>query len=450
MSDNMLSAISRRSFLRRAGTLAAAPWILPASARGADGFTSPSNRITMASIGLGGMGTGHLHRFLEYPDVQVLGVCDVDGWRRERAQKLVETKYAEQHTAGTYRGCTACVEFRDLLARADLDAVAIVMGERWHPVATVLAAEAGKDIYVEKPISLTIAEGRAMVQAVRRYGRVCQVGLQQRSMPEFQLAARMVRQGVLGKLKAIYTVHNGASSYVDLPAEPTPPTLDWDRWVGPSPWHPFHHRLHYVGQPVGVVPWSFHRDFGAGSLGSGGVHAFDVVQWALGLDHSGPLEIIPVESGLQPYLTFKYPNDVILQVVDGRLDPKKVAIPPGWDPMTSIQAFGGVFVGDRGWLHVGRHGYLTCHPAGLLENHPGRNSHSIDWHHRNWLDSIRTRKLPAADVAASCQSTIVSLLGCIARWTGRPLKWDPAAEQFPGDDEANCLRSRALREPWRV
>ena len=450
MSKSTISAVSRRSFLRRASVLAAAPWILPASARGADGFTSPSNRITLASIGVGCMGTGHLGHFLSYPDVQVLGVCDVDRWRRERAQKMIDDHYAKQQAAGTYRGSSVYVDLRELVARNDLDAVVIAMGERWHPLATTLAAEAGKDVYVEKPVTLTIAEGRAMVQAVRRYGRICQVGLQQRSMPEFQLTARLVREGFLGKLKAIYTVHNHASDYVDLPAEPTPESMEWNFWCGPSPWRPFNHRLHYLGQPLNVVPWSFHRDYGSGGLGSGGVHAFDVVQWALGCDQSGPVEIIPPENGHAPSLTFKYPGGIPMYVVDGRLDPKKHDIPPGWDPITSIQAFGGLYVGERGWLHVGRHGYLTCYPAGLLENHPGPNGHSLSWHHRNWLDSIRSRRPPAADIAIGCQSSIVSLLGCIARWTGRPLKWDPATEQFAGDDEANRLRSRALREPWRV
>ncbi len=450
MPDRITTTTTRRRFLRRTGALIAAPWIIPASALGADGTTAPSNRITLGSIGTGLMGTGHLRRFLEDSDVQVLGVCDVDRWRRDRAQNLVDTQYAQQRESGAYRGCQAYVDLRDLLARTDLDAVLIAIGERWHPLATILAAEAGKDVYVEKPVSLTIAEARAMVQAVRRYGRVCQVGLQQRSMPEFQLTARLIQQGFLGKIHTIYTVHNTASAYVDLPAEPTPETLDWERWIGPCPWRPFHHRLHYLGQPINVVPWSFHRDYGSGGLGSGGVHAFDVVQWALGMDASGPTEIIPPESGLYPHLTYKYPGDILLHVVDHRLDPKKHVIPPGWDPITSVQPFGGVYVGERGWLHVGRRGYLTCHPAGLLENHPGPNVHNLAWHHRDWLDAIRTRRRPAADIASGCQSTILSLLGCIARWTGRPLKWDPAAEQFLGDDEANRLRSRALREPWRV
>ena len=450
MPSNSHASVSRRGFLGRAGALIAAPWILPAAARGSDGFVAPSNRITLASIGVGCMGRGHLRGFLDQPDVQVLGVCDVDRWRREHNQAVVDEKYAQQRASGAYRGCAAYVEMRELLARTDLDAVVIALGERWHPAATILAAEAGKDVYVEKPVALTIAEGRAMVQAVRRYGRVCQVGLQQRTQPEFRRACQLVQAGALGKLSVIYTVHNHVSQYVDLPAEPTPDTLDWDRWLGPSAWHPFHHRFHYLGNPLNVVPWDFCRDFGTGGVGSGGVHAFDVVQWALKMDESGPTEVIPPELAPTKTLTYKYPSGVQVQVVDHRLDPKRHAIPPGWDLLTSVQPFGGVFVGERGWIHVGRHGYLTCYPANLIDNHPGRNEHQLSNHYRDWLDAIRTRRRPTCDIAVGCQSTIVSLLGCIARWTGRPLKWDPVAEQFLGDDEANRLRRRALREPWRV
>lgn len=444
------SVVSRRGFWRRAGALFAAPWILPAAARGADGFAAPSNRITLASIGVGCMGRGHLGGFLGQPDVQVLGVCDVDRWRRENSQAAVDLHYGRQRAEGSYRGCAAYVEMRELLARGDLDAVVIALGERWHPVATVLAAEAGKDVYVEKPVALSIAEGRAMVEAVRRHGRVCQVGLQQRTQPEFQTACQLVRAGALGKISTVYTVQNGVSQYVDLPGEPTPESLDWDRWLGPSPWHPFHHRFHDLGEPRNIVPWDFCRDFAMGSVGSGGVHAFDVVQWALGMDESGPIEVLPPECAPTKTLTFKYPGDVQVQVVDHRLDPARHEIPAGWELLTSVKTHGALFVGQRGWIHVGRRGDLTCYPANLIDNHPGRNAHRVSIHYRNWLEAIRARRRPACDIAVGCQSTIVSLLGCIARWTGRALTWDPAAEQFVGDEEANRLRRRALRDPWRV
>ncbi|NLF68051.1 MAG: Gfo/Idh/MocA family oxidoreductase [Candidatus Anammoximicrobium sp.] len=446
---------SRRNFLKSAGAAALAPLaprILPASALGADGATPPSERISLGLIGIGMVGQGHLRGFLSAADVQVVAVCDVDRWRRENAQSTTEQAYAERRTSGTYRGCAAYLDLRELLARDDLDAVFIATGDRWHGVATVMAAKAGKDVYVEKPISLTVAEARAMVRAVRRYDRVCQCGLQQRSTREFRLACQLVRDGAIGKIQEVYVPGPGTSRDVNLPAEPVPDSLDWDLWLGPSPWRPFNHRFVYLGKPLNVVPWDFCRDFGGGSLTSGTVHAFDVVQWGLGIDHAGPFEVIPPAAGIFPDLTYRYPDGVLLRVVPGRLDPKKHAIPQGWDANTPLHSFGALFVGERGWIDVGREGYLRSFPADLIKNYPADYEPLIagESHHRNWFNAIRSRNRPACDVAVGCQSTIVSHLGCIAYWTGRALKWDPAAEQFLGDDEANRLLFRALREPWRV
>jgi len=443
---------SRRRFVRTAGALALAPWVIPASALGADGTTAPSDRVTLGLIGVGMVGQGHLQAFLRHSEVQVVGVCDVDRWRREHAQAAAERAYAGQRTSGAYRGCAAHIDLRELLARDDVDAVFVGTGDRWHAVATVMAAKAGKDVYVEKPISLTIGEARAMVEAVRRYGRVCQCGLQQRSAREFRLACRLVRDGALGKIQAVYVIAPGTSIEVNLPAEPVPESLDWDLWLGPAPWRPFNHRFHYLGRPLNVVPWDFCRDFGGGALTSGVVHAFDVVQWGLGMDQAGPVEVVPPETGLYPSLTYKYPNGVLVHVVGGRLERTKHAIPKGWDEATPIQVFGALFVGDRGWIHVGRQGYLQSFPAEIVKHYPPRYNQLLAApdHHHDWLQAIRTRRPPACDVAIGCQSTIVSHLGCIASWTGRALKWDPVQEEFLGDDEANRMRRRAMRDPWRV
>jgi predicted dehydrogenase len=445
----------RREFLQAASGVAFVPWVVPASALGGDGTVAPSNRTTLGFIGVGFMGQRHhLSRFVKYPEAQVLAVCDVDRWRRENAQATVDTAYAAGRASGTYRGCAGYRDLRELLARDDLDAVLVATGDRWHAAATVLAVKAGKDVYVEKPMSLTIAEGRAMVEAVRRYGRVCQVGLQQRSGQEFQLACRLVRQGAVGKVHTVYVISPGVSGEVDLPREPVPDGLDWDLWLGPAPWRPFNSRFHQYGQTKGVVPWNFCRDFGGGMLTSNDVHAFDVVQWALGMDPSGPVAVTPVASESSPYpeLTYKYPGDVSVHVVDKRLNPRRHAIPRGWDEIASIQNFGALFVGDRGWIHVGRSGYLTSCPAEIVAENPGRYDRfvALENHHRNWLAAVRDRRRPACDVATGCQSTIVALLGCIASWTGRALRWDPAQEAFLDDDEANRMRRRAMRAPWSV
>ena len=444
---------SRRAFMKRASGLALAPWIVPASALGAGGTTAPSNRITLGFIGLGFMGQRHhLSRFVEYPEAQVLAVCDVDRWRRENAQGTVETAYSAGRTSGAYKGCAAYDDFRELLARNDIDAVLIATGDRWHAAITIMAAQAGKDIFVEKPISLTVAEARAMVDAVRSYGRVCQVGLYQRSAAEFQLACRLVLDGALGKIERIYLIKPGTSSEVDLPAEPVPDGLDWNLWLGPSPWRPFNHRFHQYGESKGVVPWSFCKDFGGGSLTSHTVHNLDVVHWALDLDEAGPLEILPPEAGRYPDLTYMYPGNVPVHVVGKRLDPQKHILPKGWDELTSIQDFGAVFVGERGWIHVGRSGFLASNPAALVQDGPGPYIRfvALAHHQRDWLEAIRTRRRPACDISFGCQSTIAAHLGCIATWTGRALKWDSAQEQFLGDEEANRMRQRAMRQPWRV
>jgi len=441
--------VTRRELLRRSAALAA-PLVVPSSVLGNPAAATPSNRIGLGFIGVGMMGEGHLHHLLRYADVQVLGVCDVDRWRREHGKAAADQAYAAGRASGTYRACQAYNDLREMLARDDIDAVVVATGDNWQALATILAAKAGKDVYCEKPVSLTIREARAMVDAVRRYGRVCQCGLQQRSSGEFRKAAALVQGGALGKIRIVYTIGAGAAADVNLPAEPVPEGLDWDLWLGPAPWRPFNSQFHHYGRPPFVVPWHFCRDFSGGAISSNTVHAFDSIQWALGTDETGPVEIYPPGTGNYPNLTYKYANGVLLQVVDWRLERQKQVIPAGWDEATPIQNFGAVFVGERGWIHVGREGFLQSYPPQILHEPAGRldHIHAVKSHHQNWLDSIRSRGRPVCDIAFGARSTMVSLLGCIAQWTRRPLKWDPAQEIFPGDDEADRYLARAMRPPW--
>jgi predicted dehydrogenase len=445
---------NRREFLKRvaaAGAAVAVPSVVPSFALGLGEAVAPGDRITLGFIGIGMMGRGHLRNFLRYPEAQVLALCDVDRWRRQDAQTTAEQAYAAR-TGNTYRGPQAYNDLGELLARDDVDAVVIATGDNWHAPATVMAAKAGKDIYCEKPISKTIREARAMVEAARRYGRVAQIGLQHRSTPEFARAAKLVRSGRIGEVRIVYVAFPGTNTDVNLPGEPVPEGLDWQQWLGPAPWRPFNGRFHRYGKPPHVVPWHFCRDFGGGNLTSNAVHAFDVVQWGLGMDDSGPVEIIPPETGQYPCLTYKYADGVLCQVVDWHLNPQQHFVPKGWDVKTRLQNFGALYVGDQGWIHVGRQGYLTAFPEKILEESSGSTDpwHSVGNHHQNWLQAMRSRGRPACDVAVGCRSTIVSHLGCIAHWTGRPLKWDPVKEEFPGDEQANRLRSRAMRPAWRI
>ncbi len=443
--------LHRRGFLKAVAGSVAAPFLVRPSVLGLGRSVAPSERIGVGFVGIGRMGQGHVRCFLGYPQAQVLAVADVDRWRRENAKEAVEAAYSEASGGSAYKGCAAYNDLRELYAREDIDAVLIATGDRWHVPAGVLAVKAGKDVYCEKPLSLTIREARVMVETTRRYGRVFQVGLQQRSTPEFRVACELVRGGRIGRVTHVYVCFPGTSSDVELPAEPVPEGLDWDLWLGPAPVRPYNSRFHQYGPPKDVVPWHFCRDFGGGNLTSNAVHAFDVVQWALGADGSGPVEIIPPETGEVPSLTYRYANGVILQV-DWKLDPAKHFVPKGWDPATPIQNFGALYVGEEGWIHVGREGYLRGYPEKVLEGVEERlrRARPIPDHHQNWLQCIRSREQPACDVSAGATSTIVSHLGCIAHWTRRALKWDPAREEFPGDEEANRMRDRPHREPWTV
>ncbi len=445
-------SISRRAFLRGIPATVAVPYMVASSALGGEGRPAPSERIAIGSIGVGMMGRGHVRICLGCPEAQVVAVCDVDRWRREDAKKTVEQTYAASEPDGKFRGCEAYNDLRDLLGRDDIDAVTIATGDNWHGLATVMAAKAGKDFYTEKPISKTIREARAMADAARRYARVGQIGLQQRSTPEFIKAAGLVQAGRIGKVKIVYVAFPGTCTDVSLPAQPVPEGLDWDLWLGPAPWREFNGRFHIYGKPPHVVPWHFCRDFGGGNLTSNAVHAVDIVQWALGMDQSGPVEVIPPETGDVPSLTYKYPGDVLLQVVPWHLDPQQHLVPEGWNVSTRLQNFGALYVGDEGWIHVGRGGYLQSHPASIVEGPApdGGPWHPVANHHQNWLNCIKSRDVPACDVAVGCRSTTVSHLGCIAHWTRRALKWDPAKEEFIGDEEANRLCFRAMRTPWRI
>ncbi len=328
----------------------------------------------------------------------------------------------------------------------------ITTGDRWHPVLAVMAAKAGKDIYCEKPISLTIREARVMADVVHRYDCVYQTGLQQRSEPQFREAVELVHSGAIGGLKIIYTNLPSTNKYVNLPPEPVPEGLDWDLWLGPAPWRPYNSRFHHYGEPQRVTPWSFCRDFAGGQLTNGTVHNFDIVQWGLGMDGTGPVEIIPPGTNKTPSLTFRYANGVRALVVDKKLDEKKHLIPDKWDVNKELQNFSVIFVGEHGWIYVGREGEILSYPEEILAHWHGvpGDASSIHRHHANWVHAVRTRQKPVAHVDVGAQSTIVAHLGNIAFWTGRALKWDPIKEVFPGDEEANRLRARAMRAPWSI
>jgi len=452
--------LNRRQFLTAAAGTAVGvtglPCILPSRALGKAGSTSPSERITMGSIGVGGMGTNNMRAFLAQPDVQVVAVCDVvkasneyghwykKGWKgpwfgREPARNIVEDYYAQKNRAGSYKGCGAYNDFRELLTRDDIDAVCITTPDHWHAVQAIMAAEAGKDIYCEKPLSLTVAEGRAMAEAVRRYGTVFQTGTQRRSDQRFRFLCELVRNGRIGKLKKIITAigaNNKQGPASDWQPMPVPDWLDYDMWLGPAPWAPYH-------KDRCLYTFRFGWDYSGGQTTNLGAHAIDIGQWANGTDDTGPVEVEDLGG--------EFPRDGLFTT------PTKVHFRARYAngvELTCETGEGGHlrFEGTQGWLQMDGN-ELTCQPESLKTSVIGPDEihlYKSNDHHRNFIDCIKTRDRTAAPVEIGHRSVTICHLGNIAMILKRKLRWDPDNERFIDNDEANRMLARAMRNPWRL
>ena len=476
------NGICRRTFLRRSlatTSVVMVPQIVPAAVFGTKESVAPSNRVTIGLIGKGAMGGGHLSRVAYDSGFQLVGVCDVDQTRREAGQNLVDEIYAANQPAGTYRGCAAYHDYREMLARPDIDAVVIVTPDHWHTLQSIDAAKAGKDVYCEKPISMTIHEGRRLVQTVQRYGRVFQTGTQYRSIPAIRKVCQFIRDGHLGRIKSIFTILHPLQNWLRnerfkpyskvlnipqcgklytpmdfaLPAEAVPEGLDWDLWVGPAPWRPYN-KLYHTNPSPGVVPWSFADAFGVTSSTWFLSHAADVIQWALGYEKSGPIEIIQPTSGEFPTLTCRYANGTLLHFVERwQTVAEAYHAVPAKARLEGL--FGGLFIGERGWLTtMSGSGQLEGEPESLFDEMGLKRTPEVgigsNTHHANWLECIHTRKAPSADEETGHRSASLGHLLNIACWTGQSLKWDPVQEQFPDCPAANRLLARAMRAPWRI
>jgi hypothetical protein len=425
----------RRGFLRHTAAAAAmltGPLAVPSSVLGY-GRPSPSNRITMGFIGLGGQGGGHLFGggttylvggYLGRDQVQVLGVCDVWRHKREAARQRVNQYYAEQSGNGSYTACVAYNDFRDLLARPDLDAVLIATPNHWHAMMTIVAAKAGKDVYCEKPTAVTIRESQAEVEAVRRYGRVFQAGTQQRSEygGKFRLACELVRSGRIGRLQCVYANIGGAEfswAHGFGPAKPVPDGLDWDLYLGPAPWSPY-----------GTISASPNFDGGNWEQ-----HHYDIVQWALDADRTGPVEIGKEEGKV----VYRYGNGVVVYGC-------------GYPGEKVGRSGGACFVGSEGRIAVDRDN-LVAYPAKILQEPLGPDDvhlYKSTSHSGNFLECIRSRQPTICDVTTAHRAVSVVLLGGVAQHLGRTVKWHPQQERFIDDAEAGRLLSVATRPPWRL
>src|SRR6266545_4287815 len=428
-----MSKQTRRQFLASAAAASAAPFLLAPQVRAQERQgQGPNNRINLGFIGIGMMGRGHLGSFLGNPNVQVIAVCEVHRQRREDAVARVHRAYAAQRKAGTYTGCAAFVDFRELLARRDLDAVVIATPDHWHAIPAILAARARKDVYCEKPLALTIAEGRAMVRAAREHNIVFQTGSQQRTefSGHFRRAVELVRSGRIGPVRTIRIGVGGPPRPCNLPNEATPDGTDWEMWNGPAPARAFHHDLCPLNIHTHFPAFRQYREYANGGLGDMGAHHFDIAQWALNLDTSAPTDIQPPERG-DTGLRFVYANGVEM-IHGGNVDCR--------------------FEGTEGRvLEVGR-GYLRSTPAEIVQTPLGARDFRLpevgNNHRQNWLNCIRSRQRPVADVEVGARTAQVCQLANIGYQLRRNLRWDPVREEFVENAAANRLRSRENRAPW--
>jgi len=414
----------------------AAPYFVPAAALGHATRLAPSERITLGFIGVGNMGSAHLPNFLGNREVQVVAICDVDRLKRDKAREQVEQHYAAERESGRFRGCETYNEFEDLLARDDIDAVLIAVPDHWHALIAIAACKAGKDVYCEKPLALTIREAREMVRAARRYNTVFQTGSQQRSDAKFRYACELVRNGRIGKLLTVHVDVGGPSSEKYLPEEPLREGLDWERWLGPAPWQPYNAERCSGNYGGG---WRHIRDYSGGMMTDWGAHHFDIAQWGIGADESGPVEIsappAPPDIRTVPQpgqgVVYKYANGVV---------------------MYHGGANGVLFTGTDGKVEVNRD-YFRSWPEEIGREPIGPNDQRLyesDDHAQNWVECIRTRRRPIADVEIGCRSVTVCHLGNIAYWLGRAIRWDPVKEEIIDDAEASRWLDRPKRAPWRT
>jgi predicted dehydrogenase len=422
------TSLSRRQFLHAAG-LATAPFILPSRVWSAE--VGPNSRINLGFIGMGKQNRGLLGGFIGRKEVQVVAVCEVDGTRREDAKRRVDEHYSKQNQTD-YKGCAAYNDFRELLARRDIDAVVIATPDHWHAITSIAAANAGKDIYCEKPLTQSIKEARALVNAVRKNNRVFQTGSMQRSSREFLKACELVRNGVLGKLEKIEVSVGGPPIPCDLPAEEAPAGLDWNMWLGPAPERPYNSVLSPRGVHDHFPNWRNYKEYGGGMVTDWGAHHFDIAQWALGMDDSGPVEITPPGDPKATHgVKFLYANGV---------------------PMYHTNGNGIVFFGEKGKLYVNR-GRFEATPESLGETELPADAvrlYKSGDHLRDWLECIRTRQKPICDVEIGARTVTVCHLANIAYLNNAHLKWDPAREQFLAGTGKTDWLDIPHRAPWSV
>jgi predicted dehydrogenase len=423
------NGMSRRHFLGTGLAAAAAFTIVPRHVLGGSGFMAPSDQITLGFIGTGKQARGLIGNFANKS--KIIAGCEVDARKLDRFKTLVTERYA---TLGSPNQVIKTYgDFRELLKNKEIDAVVISTPDHWHAIQTIESAKAGKDVFCEKPYSHTIEQGRLMVQAIEKYKRVNQVGSMQRSWKNFHNACRLVRNGHIGDIIEVKVGCGGPGIKCDLPTEPTPKTLNWDMWIGPGEFNGFNAILSPPVEEDVFPNWRRYKEYGNGGLSDWGTHMFDIAQWGLGMDHTGPVAVYPPDKD-HKFLTFVYGNGIKMTHEEFN------------------RGAGVRFIGTKGVIDISR-GYFETLPEKLASHTFAANEiklYESNDHYQDWLDCIRSRKQPICPAEIGHRTATVCYLASIAYELDRPLRWDPAREEFVNDAEANKLRSGYLRKPWKM
>ncbi|MFH1740084.1 MAG: Gfo/Idh/MocA family oxidoreductase [bacterium] len=447
MSRN--SRLSRRTFLSRsagygASCLVSAPFILSPGVLAKSGKTGPNERVGIGMIGMGRQAIySNLKSFLDSPDTQVVAVCDVDSWRLEKAREAVEAHYSGNSGSGTYKGCSTHRDFREVLTRDDVDAVMISTPDHWHVPIAVAAARAGKDICCEKPLTLSIAEGRILSDTVKECGRVFRTDSEFRSLEVFHRQCELVVNGRIGEVRTIRTgVPKGDVSCPPQPEMPVPEELDYDMWLGPAPLAPYTLKRVHPRQDYSRPGWMRVRDYCEGMITNWGAHLNDIAQWGNGTERTGP---VAVEG------RGEYPSEGLWNVLLS-LD-VEYTYANGVRLIYKIDRPYVRFEGSEGWIEADySERKLTAHPESILKSEIKSDEihFPLKDEKRDFIDAVKTRGQTLEDAEVGHRTTSLCQLGHIAIQVGQKLRWDPETEKFADHDEANRLLSRPMRAPWTL
>jgi len=420
---------SRRRFLKSslgaAGAMFAAPQIIRAETLGNAGKAAANSRIGMGFIGLGLISNGHVRTFSGMKGVQPVAVCDVRDWQVKKNQDMLREMGHE--------GIFGTKLYEEVIAHPDIDAICITTPDHWHAIIALAAMKAGKDVYVEKPMTLTIEEGKALVAAEKKYGRILQVGSQQRSSTHFRIAANLVRNGMIGEVKEIYC---RLGQFPQPPEQevitPVPEGFDYDRWLGPTPF--FEHSENRVLGNYGRG-WRCYWEYGSRKFGDWGAHHFDIIQWALGRDHTGPVEFIPAGHEGAEYHHYRYADGITV-----------------WRDRKPDNGHMIRFIGSEGEVLVSR-GKVETSPKELVRHKFGPDDVQVyesNNHRLNFVESIKTREAPICPATVGHHTGVICQVAGIAQRLGRALKWDPEAQQITGDAQAAAMQDIVRRPGYEL